>query len=150
MKALTQIAMLILTAQLAFGGIHPDFTQKNVYPGDQSFTEFAVESHIEKLQIPWIGYKKIPMEEIARCGDYKLYRCNASELSKKCLRKLKGEKIHYIVYKTGNYHFAVNEYNHKAIFQFFMMNCPKADIQLTSTKESYKGRNNKSQKTSIK
>jgi len=132
MKTLTQIAVLILTAQLAFGNIDSDIPPKKASNDNQIFTEFAIESHIKAQHIPWIGNKKISMEEIAHCGDYTLYRCKASAITAKNPHKLKGEMMHYMVYKAGNYHLAVNEYNHKAVFLFFMMNYPKADVKLMS------------------
>ena len=114
------VISLFVFANLSLLGNTPNSpNQKTLVPDYAAYTVFAEVVLMDNLEIPYAECPQLPMEFIAKRGEYKLYKCEACLLCPVPSCKLKGDEFHYFVYKNGDFHLSVNQCNHRAVYKFF-------------------------------
>ena len=72
-----------------------------------------------KMLFPYSKEKAIQMELIHSKNEYTLWRCQGKLVDNYPGKSITGKEYNYFVYKNGEFHLTVNNYNKSDIYNYF-------------------------------
>ncbi len=87
---------------------------------ENSFANQILSLQTSTLMMPYSDHQIIEMQRIISKDDYTLYKCPSQYITKYPTKSITGNSYHYFVYKNGEFHLTVNEFNKDKVYKFFV------------------------------
>ncbi len=86
---------------------------------NKSEVEVANYNNVGKLFLPYAKNNHAYMHLISTKGEYALWKCNSKFVINYPLSNITGKTYNYFVYKNGEFHLTVNDFNKDNVYLFF-------------------------------
>lgn len=87
---------------------------------ENPFANEILSLQTENLIMPYSDFSAIEMRKIISKNEYSLYKCPGYYINNYPTNYITGKSYHYFVYKNGEFHLTVNEFNKDKVYKFFV------------------------------
>ncbi len=79
----------------------------------------VVNYNVGKLFLPYAKNDYADMQLVTIKNEYSLWKCNSKFVINYPLNNITGKTYNYFVYKNGEFHLTVNDFNKNNVYMFF-------------------------------